>query len=164
MRGPAGSAAGTSTARGVAHPWRCLVSLAVAAAAFGGLVPSALAMPTRAAVAQPPAVALEGVVSTVGLPQTPAVSLLQVRNAGSVPIRWSVATEVVGSGAAAVAVVVWIPAGGSCANGPAPGLGRRWSKAALPAGQTIPLIGTVSSEGTGPGHAEPRVRVAALAA
>jgi hypothetical protein len=136
----------------------------VAVAAFGWLVPAALATPTQATALAPPAIVLDGALSTAGLPLTPAVSRLTVRNAGPVAVRWSIVTEVVGAAADGVAMQAWIPTSGSCTD-PAPTMPASASAApVLVGGATSPLCVRISADGTRAGDVEPRVRVIAQAA
>ena len=162
---------GRATTRAALHPVaprardaiRCLLSIGVAASAFAWLVPPAVVGAPAATTAALPSVSLVGSLSTVGLPSTPAVSRLLVRNDGAEAIRWSITAEVVGEAAPNVTVRVWVSDDGSCVPSPATILGTGWSRDALPAGAALPICVRVSSDGRATGSAQPRVSVSATA-
>ena len=145
---------------------------ALALAALGSLVPPAVGAVAAGQVlpaeAARPSVALEGTISTDGLPVRPAVSTLVVRNTGPVPISWRVRADVSGPGAAGV-VVEPRPAGGATCSADAtwhavPALDdRSWSDPLAPGG-TVTLCVTVRTVDRGAGTATPTVHVDAHAA
>ena len=141
-----------------------LATVAVAAAALGSLVPAAVEAATVSAAPGPVRVSLLGSVSTEGLPVTPAVSRLVVRNDSPVAVRWSATSVVLGAGAPAVRVAIWVLTGSSC-TGPRDALAsREWSTEELAPGSALAICVRVSGTGAGAGRAQPRVTVQARAA
>ena len=67
-----------------------LATTVMATAALGALLPAAVASWTSGApqAVQPVSVRLDGSLSTAGLPATPALSRLVLRNDGPGPVRW----------------------------------------------------------------------------
>jgi hypothetical protein len=145
------------------------VMSAVALAALASLVPPAVgavaagqALPREAVR---PSVALDGTISTAGLPHEPATSTLVVRNTGSEPISWRVRAVVTGPGASGVRIDTRLAVAGTC-TGSAAGaaLGdQTWSQP-LAAGGSATLCVTVTATDATVGSATPTVHVDAHAA
>jgi hypothetical protein len=142
---------------------------AVALTALASLVPPAVgavasgqALPSEAAR---PSVALEGTVSTAGLPVDLATSTLVVRNTGAEPISWRVRSDVTGPGAAGVRVDARLAVDGTCTGAAtgAPLTDRTWSEP-LAAGGGATLCVTVTATDPTAGSATPTVHVDAHAA
>lgn len=135
-------------------------SMIVCATGLAMLVPPAM----RAA--EPPttgevSVQVLGTLSTQGLPGTPTVSSLTVRNDGPEALVWSARATVSGAGAAAVAVETWLPTPSGC-GAPAhllsPG---EWSSTPLKPGASTVLCAQVRATGELDGPATPAVTVSA---
>ncbi len=129
--------------------------------AFALLVPPALAAPGPGADSVPVSVRLVGQVSVAGLPGTPAVSRLSVRNDGAAPISWSVRTSISGSGAPGVRIETWVPGERPCTP-PTPIVALAdWSRDPVQPGGTIDLCVRVTASATPWGTAIPSVTVVA---
>jgi hypothetical protein len=145
------------------------VMSAVALGALASLVPPAVGAVAAGQVlpreAARPSVALEGTISTAGLPDDPVTSVLVVRNTGSEPISWRVRSEVTGPGASGVRIDTRLAVAGTC-TGAADGaaLGEQTWSQPLAAGGSTTLCVTVTATDPTAGDATPTVHVDAHAA
>ena len=89
------------------------LALVISLAAGMTLVRPALAQADFLAVASV-SVAVEGAITTAGLPAHSAVSTLAVHNTGAAPIVWSPRPVVTGPTPGSVVVQAWEPTNGSC--------------------------------------------------
>ena len=125
----------------------------------------ALALSVKAAAELPTtgqvSVQVLGTLSTAGLPQHAAVSLLTVRNDGPEPLVWSARTEVSGAGAGAVAVETWLPGPSGCGEPTHVLTPADWSRTPLAPGSATTLCARVRATGEVAGSATPSVTVAA---
>jgi hypothetical protein len=109
----------------------------------------------------PVSIQVVGRLSTTGLPESPAVSQLTVRNEGSTALSWSARPSVTGPGAAAVVVDTWLPSAAGCGS-PGPLLtASDWSRTPLAPGQSVQLCARVRAVGHPQGTAVPTVTVEA---
>jgi len=127
------------------------------------LVPPALADSPTSRGTDPVRVRLEGQVSTAGLPGTPAVSSLAVRNDGAAPLTWAVRTTVTGTAAVGVRIEVWDRTGAGCDAPSRPLRETQWSTASLAPGASVAICVRISTSGTAPGTAVPKLIVDARA-
>jgi len=143
-------------------PWvASVVALGTCLVAGAALVPPAVASMSTARADEPVSVHLSGTVSTAGLPATPALSSLVIRNAGTGAISWSARPTATGPGAAGVRIETW-PASGSVCTVPGAGSAKdAWSSSALAPGGSLILCVRVSATGTAVGAATPTVTVVA---
>jgi hypothetical protein len=145
-----------------ASSWLWVVGvISACVAAFAALVPPALAAGPLVAPSSPVSVRIVGRLSTAGLPATPAVSLLQVRNDGTTAISWSARSSLAGVDAHAVRIETWVPIGLLCTALTQPLTSTDWSRVPLPAGGSTGLCVRVSATGAVSGLASPSVTVAA---
>lgn len=141
-----------------------LLSLAttiVALATLGALVPAAVESWASGgpAALQPVAVSLDGSLSTAGLPASPALSELTLRNTGPSAVLWTLETTVVGAARSAVTVEAWVAVGSGCDVRGVLLQPGRWSTTTLEPGADLPLCVRISDDGTATGSARPRVSV-----
>lgn len=138
-----------------------VVTAALALATLGALVPAAVDAITTGGppAVQPVSVRLDGVLSTRGLPATPALSRLVLRNEGAGAVRWALDTSVVGPAAPAASIEVWTALDETCALEGVHLAAGTWSSTTLAAGGSLPLCVRVSDDGTASGTAQPRLSV-----
>ncbi|MFN8147503.1 MAG: hypothetical protein U0R76_08565 [Candidatus Nanopelagicales bacterium] len=142
---------------------RWVVPIASMVLCAGGL---AVLVPPALRAAEPPttgqvSVQVLGTLSTEGLPQHAAVSLLTVRNDGPEPLVWSARTEVSGAGAGAVEVETWLPGPSGCGEPTHVLTPADWSRTPLAPGSATTLCARVRATGQVAGSATPSVTVAA---
>lgn len=130
-------------------------------AAFGLLLPPAVADAGPRADSEPVSVRLVGQVTIAGLPARAAVSRLSVHNDGAAAISWSARTSISGTGAAGVRVETWLPGGHACTASTHLLTAANWSKVPIQPGGSIDLCVRVTASGTSWGTAAPSVTLAA---
>ena len=135
-----------------------VLTLAGCIAGIGALLPPAVAASTAVpGASERPSVALDGTLDTAGLPGSPTVSLLTVRNTGAVPVQWTVRGRVDGTGSAGSRIEVLAAVDGSCAAAGAALVG--WSPSALAPGSTDVVCVRISVTGSRAGVVTPTVTV-----